>query len=231
MTVSVYRKSTFDRPISCRKVISRMKKPLRRAIMISDEHSSSVWWCHIRWCVRRWTCRARVYLITLIDLTPAYINQSATAPPQMQIRMRRDVKPDLRDLRRSLRSAVFVIWNTMRDVYRIITVVSLCFQDVLPANLCVAFARFPFYSRGSKAKWELVRYMIVTVASVLQRSTINDHVSPTSCHLNTVAWFGTRMIPVWFQFHGFDRNVQVAWSTFFIFIYAIKNWIYQNYFY
>jgi len=61
MTVSVYRKSVFDRPISRRKVISRLKKPLRRATMISDEHSSSIWWCHIRWCVRRWTCRARVY--------------------------------------------------------------------------------------------------------------------------------------------------------------------------
>jgi len=173
----------------------------------------------------------REFTWTLIDLTPAYINQSATAPPQMQIRMRRDVKPDLRDLRRSLRSAVFVIWNTMRDVYHIITVVSPCFQDVLPANLCIAFARFPFYSRRSKAKWELVWYTIVTVASVLQRSTKNDHVSPTSCHLNnTVAWFGTRMIPIWFQFHDFDRNVQVARNTFFTFIYNIKNWIYQNYF-
>lgn len=53
MIVSVYRgrKSASDRPTFCRKVISRLKKLLRRAIMIRDEFDLMM--SHSLVCVRR----------------------------------------------------------------------------------------------------------------------------------------------------------------------------------
>lgn len=69
------------------------------------------------------------------------------------------------------------------------------FQEVLSANLR-RDARFSIYSRGSTDEMR-TRLIHDRRDCGIGFATIDDHVSPMSCHLNnTIARFGIRMILV-----------------------------------